>query len=706
MARRYKRSPLKLKLKKQTVSTVSALMLMAMGGILGLSYFASGLMLGTVQHIALTLFGWARYLLPPLFLLAGFALTSFKTKIPRTNLFIGYGLIFFAVLALTGSGEMGTGLWGLLAELVSGYGAFIIFFVTLVIGVAVFLNTSVDEVIRTFIKGVLGFWMIIKNHLLRGFFDQRGQKQSFDDDKELPVYPPSQAVPVFNERAKSSEKKSEVPKVARTHEPQFSSTLAAQTMPWVYPPLSLLSSDPGAKADRGDTKVHARKIEDTLDSFGIQAKVREINPGPAVTQYAIEIAQGTKLSKITALQNNLALALATRTGTLRLEAPIPGKSLVGIEVPNVSPELVTLRQVLSSENMRSQKSALSVPLGLDVTGDVVVADIARMPHILIAGQTGSGKSVSVNSIIATMLFRSSPQEVKFILIDPKRVEFTIYDGIPHLLAPVIVEVDKVVAALKWAVTEMENRYKQFAQAGAKNIIEYNEFAGFQSMHYIVIVIDELASLMEYAPREAEETICRLAQMARAVGIHLVLSTQRPSVDVVTGLIKANIPARIAFTVSSMTDSRVIIDGPGAEKLLGRGDMLYIAPDQAKPTRIQGTFLSTQEIHKIVDYLKSSGVEPHYTEEVTTVPAVAGDGGFDTGGISDSKLHDAIRITFQFGKGSASLLQRRLGVGYARAARIVDQLESMGVVGPADGSKPREVLIKDPEAFIAELTQKS
>src|SRR3989338_3625345 len=311
--------------------------------------------------------------------------------------------------------------------------------------------------------------------------------------------------------------------------------------------------------------------------FGVTARVVEVNLGPAITQYALEIALGTKLSKITALSNDLALALAAPTGQIRIEAPIPGRSLVGIEIPNRSLEFVTLRQMLTSDLMAHNKHKLTVALGLDVSGMPVTANIAKMPHVLIAGTTGSGKSVLINSWIASLLFRASPDEVKLILVDPKRVELTGYNGIPHLLTPVIVEPDKILSALKWAMGEMDRRYKVFQQVGVRNIDGYNELSGFQVLPYILIFIDELADLMSFAPVEVEDSICRIAQMARATGIHLVVSTQRPSVDVITGLIKANIPSRIAFNVSAMVDSRVIIDMPGAEKLLGRGDMLYIPP---------------------------------------------------------------------------------------------------------------------------------
>jgi len=346
-----------------------------------------------------------------------------------------------------------------------------------------------------------------------------------------------------------------------------------------------------------------------------------------------------------------------------------------------------------------------VALGLDVSGSPIVANIAKMPHVLIAGTTGSGKSVLINSWIASILFRNSPSEVKLILVDPKRVELTLYKDIPHLLTPVIVEPDKILSALKWSMGEMDRRYKLFQQVGVRNIDGYNELSGFQVLPYILIFIDELADLMSFAPVEVEDSICRIAQMARATGIHLVVATQRPSVDVITGLIKANIPSRIAFNVSAMVDSRVIIDMPGAEKLLGRGDMLYIPPDQAKPTRIQGTFVKEGEIIKLVEFFKEKNVPVEYTEEVTTQKltwkkGTAGATGSTGEGGHDAFFEQAVRVVCQYDRASASLLQRRLSIGYARAARVLDQLEAEGVVGQAEGSKPRDVLVKNPDEFFA------
>ncbi|KKR80727.1 MAG: cell division FtsK/SpoIIIE [Candidatus Daviesbacteria bacterium GW2011_GWC1_40_9] len=408
----------------------------------------------------------------------------------------------------------------------------------------------------------------------------------------------------------------------------------------------------------------------------------------------------TKIAKIANLQHDIALALATPTGTVRIEAPIPGKSLVGIEVPNRSLEVVGLKSILSSEEMTKNKSKLAVALGRDTSSRSVVVDIAKMPHCLIAGTTGSGKSILINAFITTLLFRNSPEELKLILVDPKRVELNNYNGLPHLLTPVITEPEKILSALKWSMAEMDRRYKLFQSVGVRNIAGYNEMSGFQALPNIVILIDELADLMIFAPVEVEAAITRIAQLARATGIHLVVATQRPSVDVITGLIKANIPCRIAFNVSSMIDSRVIIDQPGAEKLLGRGDMLFLPPDASKPIRIQGVFVSDAEINNLIFYLKELGIAPQYTTEVTEMPLGRMGKGGDFGD-RDELFEEAVRTVCQYDRASASLLQRRLRVGYARAARMLDELEESGIVGPGEGSKPRDVLVRNAEEYLAQ-----
>lgn len=460
---------------------------------------------------------------------------------------------------------------------------------------------------------------------------------------------------------------------------------------WEPPSLELLSVN-SSKADAGNIKENAQIIQRTLQSFSIDASMGEVNVGPTVTQYTLTPSSGVKLNKITTLDHNLALSLAAHP--IRIEAPIPGKSAVGIEVPNKSGAIVGLKEILASPEMSKAKSPLSFVLGRDVSGDPAVADLAKMPHLLIAGATGTGKSVMINSFLTTLLYRNSPSDLKLILVDPKRVELSPYNNIPHLLAPVITEDEKTVSALKWAVAEMQRRYKLFTEENKRNIVEYNSARKEDGMPYIVIVIDEMAQLMGTAGRDAEALIVQLAQLARATGIHLVLATQRPSVDVITGLIKANIPARIAFTTTSQVDSRTILDGAGAEKLLGKGDMLFSSPEFIKPRRIQGAFIKGSEVMAVTDYLRSAR-QPQYNEEVTSQPVKLGGGRGSMGDmddVDDDLFEQAAETVIRHRSASASMLQRRLRVGYARAARLLDILEERGIVGPADGARPREVLV--------------
>ncbi|GAC1370648.1 MAG: hypothetical protein NVSMB39_3670 [Candidatus Saccharimonadales bacterium] len=464
---------------------------------------------------------------------------------------------------------------------------------------------------------------------------------------------------------------------------------------WTPPGLELLSSA-SSKANPGDVNANAATIKQTLDSFGINVTMSEVNVGPTVTQYTFMPPAGVKLNKITGLDTNLALSLAAHP--IRIEAPIPGKSAVGVEIPNKGIATVRLRDVLSAPEVKKQKEPLTFVLGRDVSGTPMSADLAKMPHMLIAGATNSGKSVMINALLTSLLYRNSPADLKLILVDPKRVELGLYNDIPHLLTPVIVEPEKCISALKWAVAEMERRYKLLADVGNRNIVEYNNAHKDESMPYIVIVIDELADLMVLAAADVETLIVRLAQMARAVGIHLVLATQRPSVDVITGIIKANIPARLAFSVASQVDSRTILDQMGAEKLLGKGDMLFASHDFMKPRRIQGVFLSEDEIKEVTNYLRSVR-KPQYNDEVLAQKVSiggksGGGGGGDMGEPDDDMFDEAAEAVFRAGKASASMLQRRLRVGYARAARLLDLLEERGIIGPADGARPRDVLISD------------
>lgn len=461
---------------------------------------------------------------------------------------------------------------------------------------------------------------------------------------------------------------------------------------WKLPPLEFLEPDKGQPSS-GDIKAISNVMQKTLAHFGIDVEMGEINVGPTVTQYTLKPAQGIKLSRITALHNDLSLALAAYP--LRIEAPIPGRSWVGIEVPNRVIARVRLRRLIEDKNFAHNHNLLTLALGRNVAGVPVYSGLEKMPHMLIAGATGAGKTICLNAVIISLLYRLPPDRLKLILIDPKRVEFPVYRDIPHLLTPVVVEPEKTVNALQWAVGEMERRFDILSSSDSRDIISYNNKDKFQPLPYIVIIIDELADLMATYGREVEASIVRLAQMSRAVGIHLVVCTQRPSVDVITGLIKANITARIALQVASQIDSRTILDMAGAEKLLGNGDMLYLAGDVSKPIRIQGAFISEQETKKIADYLRSRAV-PEYRQEVTehqkSGGTLWGKGSADE--IDDELYEEAKEVVMAAGKASASLLQRRLRIGYARAARLLDALEEQGVIGPGDGAKPRQVLIKD------------
>lgn len=462
---------------------------------------------------------------------------------------------------------------------------------------------------------------------------------------------------------------------------------------WQLPGVDLLNQKQN-KANAGDVNANAQIIHDTFANFNINVEMEGANIGPRVTQYTMKPPTGVKLTKITALENNLALDLAATS--IRMEAPIPGKRAVGIEVPNITAATVRISSILQSGEWQKSDNLLEFAIGKDISGKSVVSNLGKMPHLLVAGQTGSGKSVMINTILTSLLYRNSPADLKLILVDPKQVELTPYNDIPHLLTPVITEPEKCISALKWAVAEMERRYTELADAKKRNIEEYNKTQQEAGMPYIVIVIDELADLMMMAARDVEALIVRIAQKARAVGIHLVLATQRPSVDVITGLIKANVPGRIAFTTQSQVDSRTIIDQVGAEKLLGMGDMLLKTAELPKPKRIQGAFISDDETNKVMDFLRMQR-EPQYNDEVVSQPVqLNGKGGIvmDTGAgdHDDDMWKDAVRVVIEGGKASTSLLQRRLRIGYGRAARLIEEMEEQGIVGSSDGNRPREVLV--------------
>jgi len=691
---------LKIKINRQTVFNLFGFLLIGVSAILALSFvkiFSSeteGKVLYQLNQLLTEKFGGLALFVPLIFLfIATHFFNSKKLKIIKPNITIGLIFIFISLLGLFQSGLYGEAIYNSLRLDFSSFGALLILFVTLVMGLVLFFDTSVDFLFILLWKIIKEIFLFIKNYLVKSLFTKRPKIKETKDfiEEKKPLLFQSVKKPVESPLVSQKTSLKEEKKESMAIKPLSS----LQKTNWVFPPLDLLSDISQKEADRGDVARNADIIEKTLESFGIRARVEEINPGPTVTQYALKIAEGTKLSKITALANDLALSLAAPTGTVRIEAPIPGRSLVGIEIPNLRPEIVSLKNILSTPIFTGNSDPLLVPLGLDVSGNPQAASISKMPHVLIAGATGSGKSVLLNAWISTFLFRTKPEDLRLILVDPKRVELTLYNGIPHLLSEVIVEAKQIISALQWTVSEMENRYKEFAKVKARNLESYNALPDVEKKPYIIFIIDELADLMIFAARDAEDLITRIAQMARATGIHLVLATQRPSVDVITGLMKANIPTRIAFNVSSMIDSRVIIDMPGAEKLLGRGDMLYLPPDQAKPKRLQGPFISEKDVQKLVEFIKSNNPPVCYTTEVVeqkvSLSGKSFGGTFVEEGEKDPLFDEVVNLIIHQDYASASFLQRKFKIGYARAARILDQLEAAGYVGPAEGSKPREVI---------------
>ena len=548
-----------------------------------------------------------------------------------------------------------------------------------------------------------------ENDKNRSVMKQAAKRESGDKLGDIKL---NAGVPIIDTaKEKKSLLKSSKKQLPHPEKTEEQTALVATRDPnWQPPSLELLERNESG-ADAGDTRQNAQIIHDTLSEFNIDAEMGDINVGPKVTQYTLRPPSGVKLTRITALETNIALNLAAQS--LRIEAPIPGQKAVGIEVPNRKAADVRLYGTLNSKQWKSAREQLSFAIGKDISGQVVVGELGKMPHLLIAGQTGSGKSVMINTLLSSLLYRNSPSDMKLILVDPKQVEMAPYEDIPHLLTPVITEPEKTISALKWAVNEMERRYKLLAAEKIRNIRDYNkklqsrakkiaiadENGNVQqhedgSMPYIVIVVDEMADLMMIAKRDVEALIVRLAQKARAVGIHLVLATQRPSVDVITGLIKANVPARISFTVASQVDSMTILDQAGAEKLLGQGDMLFYTPSMSKPKRIQGAWVTDDEVNKITDHLRMQ-MAPQYNDEVVAQPVqLNGKGGvimdFSEGG--DDKFKDAVRVVVERRKASTSMLQTRLGIGYQRAARIIEEMEERGIISAANGSKPRDVLI--------------
>jgi S-DNA-T family DNA segregation ATPase FtsK/SpoIIIE len=638
--------------------------------------------------ISRSLVGLAGFLLPASFCYWGVILIFPNKHGYRISNFLGFVLFFLALPLLLqlfvdadkavevakaglGGGAIGYQLSVIAKGSIGTFGAFLVALIVLAISLMMVLNTSIAKILG--LKGISG--------------------EEEDDGRVNVNQGQDNRVSVFTtvKRKMSNMKfgrtKTEVPVMKAEQSPAAALRNDAN---WTYPPLDLLKESDEV-ASSGNIPKNVEIIQRALKNFGMDVTMQDVNIGPTVTQYTLKPAEGVKLNQITARSNDLALSLAAKS--LRVEAPIPGKSAVGVEIPNKIPAKVTLKEVLQSGEFKGVKSKLAIALGRDVAGVPMGVDLEKMPHLLIAGSTGSGKSVCINSVIITLLYNNSPADLRFLMVDPKRVELTCYNGIPHLLAPVITEVDRTVSALKWAVHEMERRYKVFAETGKRNISAYNANPPDGKMPYIVIIIDELADLMAAAANDVEGSIVRLAQMARATGIHLIVATQRPSVDVITGLIKANITSRIAFAVASQVDSRTILDMSGAEKLLGKGDMLFISSDVPKPKRVQGCHVTDPEIESVVEFLRTEGTA-EYDDTILTYRQQKGMSTADGGEIDDDLYEEARDTVMRAGKGSASLLQRRLRVGYARAARLLDILEQEGVIGPADGAKPREVLITD------------
>jgi len=679
-----------------------------------LATFDLGGKIGVLVDQALShVLGWDRIALPfILFAIGIHELTPQRFQLKATN-YVGF-LLFFASLnpfIHTANAEaanlpeklatLGGKLGSLLAEpiisLLGRFGAGTLFMALFVVSILLIFNTSLKRVVQI-LNVIFGYLKRFLAALLAPFKWIFAKQASLKEEKiraqvtkqpELdgkPVPQPA-AAKIAAVQTKTENENGDSHDYGMPNKPK-------RRQPKIEVPYELLTKR-DQRPTSGDIQRNQYVIQRTLETFGIPVEMGDVAVGPTVTQFTLKPAEGVKLSRITALHNDLALALAAHP--IRIEAPIPGKSLVGLEVPNQSVATVGLRELLESKEWRDRRSNLCFALGRDVTGKAWVADLGRMPHLLVAGATGSGKSVCLNTLIMSLLYANGPDDLKLIMVDPKRVELQIYNGIPHLVTPVITDVDKTVNSLKWALREMDRRFDVLSKFGARDIESYNSRTQ-DKLPYIVIVVDELADLMVTAMAEVEGPIVRLAQMSRAVGIHLVLATQRPSVDVLTGLIKANIPARIAFAVASSTDSRTILDQMGAEKLIGRGDMLFQTSDMASPRRIQGSFVADDEIGRVVEYLKTKYEPAEYDPSV--VEARSQDGGetsFRNGideGDGDPLLPEAKEEIIRAGKASASLLQRRLKVGYARAARILDLLEQEGFIGPGDGAKPREILKTD------------
>ena len=695
--------------------TASVLIL---ASLVGFNIGPVGLFIAKMLKYAL---GIGAFFLPLIVLVIGSRYIWTRRAISYSVKFWGLILIFVLLLAIYHHFKIPAGQEILPENLVPGgglVGGMILFMLRKFLGfygsIIVLIAASVFAVVMTKTWSLTNTLVVAKSKAAEGFSSARQAVASTLDggaaDESYPVYTEhrtrfynQESDELAVQRAKKLQNMLPAEAVTRQSEPD---TIAAKPaapqeaespggpVNYKIPSLNLLKK--ATKARLKSTKEltdNARVLEETLDNFGVGARVVNSCQGPAVTRYELEPAPGVKISRIVSLADDIALKLAAPG--VRIEAPIPGKAAIGIEVPNGEIASVPLREVLESEEFQRASSRLTVALGKDITGKPIIADLAKAPHVMVAGATGSGKSVCINTIIVSILFKATPDEVKFLLIDPKVVELSNYNGVPHLLHPVVTDCKKAAAALRWAVQEMERRYALFAAAGVRDITRYNQELPAEKLPLILIIIDELADLMMVAPVDVEDAICRLAQMARAAGLHLVLATQRPSVDVITGTIKANVPSRISFAVSSQVDSRTILDMAGAEKLLGKGDMLFYPVGAAKPLRVQGAFVSDSEVEELVVYLKNQ-CEPEYTEGVTHYEENDEKQGKDN--FDDELLEEAVRMVMETGQASVSMLQRKFRIGYTRAARLIDTMEEMHIVGPNIGSKAREILMTSDQVY--------
>ncbi len=696
----------------ETRRIVSLLVFFLIGIISSLGIFNAGGIVGEALKNAFKyVFGFLYFAVSILCIYFGIRLLKRKSLFPSVRTAIGIILLLVTLLGLNvlsilphHGGLVGDITKNIFTKLFGEIGAIITLGIGLIISFMLILNTKPDYT-RWVEQMKLFFTQFFKKFLSFGKSSVHQLSLPEEDtysDENLEIEP----------KEKKEKRRKEIePQPLPDPVEEIPKPRKKEKTSYVFPPLSILSSDSG-KPNTGDIKANANIIKRTLQNFGIEVEMDEITVGPTVTRYALKPAEGVKLSRIVSLQSDLALALAAHP--IRIEAPIPGKSLVGIEIPNKAKSIIGFATLMNDDHFKNDPKALLVALGKNISGKARFANLAKMPHALIAGATGSGKSVTVHAIITSLLYRNTPDDLKFIFVDPKRVELTMYNGIPHLLTPVITDPKKTIMALKWAAKEMERRYDLLEKNKVRDITSYHENVWdkrkkddteVEKMPFIVIIIDELADIMSAFPRELESGIVRLAQMSRAVGIHLILSTQRPSVNVITGLIKANIPARVALQVASQIDSRTIIDQPGAEKLLGAGDMLYSSGEMSSPERIQCAYITENEVKNIVNFIKHNN--DYVTDEINLSPGALGntDGVFSgtvDGGDDDDMYEDARQTVIETGKASTSFLQRKLGIGYARAARLIDMMEERGVVGPGNGAKPREVLERKIADEVAEF----